>query len=95
MDFSQSTDYPEIILDEDIITGFYDFYIQSDNEKKSNIIKKYISQSSNPEITFTIDSSNKSPQYYYNQTSSTALFSMNIHNAIEDIKLSQLEFFVE
>ncbi len=95
LDFSDWNDYPKIILDDNIQTGFYNFYIQSDNKKISNKIEKYISQSSNPEITFSVKSNDKVAEYYYNQASSNAIFSMNINNGIENIKLSQLEFFLE
>ena len=96
LDFSDGNDYPKIVLDDNIKTGFYDFYIESNNKKISNKLKKYISESSNPEITFSIHwDLSINQEYFYNQSSSNNLFSMNISNGIEDIKLSQLEFIVQ
>jgi len=69
-------------------------YIKSKNNKVSNKIKKYISKNDSPEISFVADK-NKSSEYFYNQSSSNPIFSMKIDNGIEDLHISQLEFFVE
>ncbi len=94
LDFSEWIDYPQIVLDPKIQTGFYEIYIESENKKVSNKIKKYISNNDSPEISFT-QQENKTSEYFYNQTSSNPIFSMKIDNGIEDLYISQLEFFVD
>lgn len=94
IDFSNWYDYPILQIDKSIETGFYDIYIQSSNEKKSNKIKKYISSNSYPEIVFNLVE-NTNDLFYYNNTSSAPLFSMKMNNGIEDIILSKIEFILQ
>jgi hypothetical protein len=94
IDFSKWYDYPQIQLNKNISTGFYEIYIESENGKKSNKIKKFISQDSQPQVRFEVKDTNKN-EFYYNNSSSDALFQMNITNGIEDVYISQLEFIVQ